>query len=57
MPGLSGMETGQTAVPEHAKEEAKNAILKLPDGSEVELPILLGAAGDKFIDIRKLLPS
>ena len=51
MPGL--ME-GNTAVPEHATE-GKPAVLKMPDGTEVELPILMGAAGDKFLDIRKLL--
>lgn len=45
---------GATVVPDHATE-GKPAVLKLPDGTEYELPILMGAAGDKFLDIRKLL--
>ncbi|GAB4816822.1 hypothetical protein N2152v2_003868 [Parachlorella kessleri] len=53
MGGLPLME-GKTAVPEHAAED-KPARLVFPDGTETELPILLGAFGDKFIDIRKLL--
>ena len=53
MGGLPLME-GKTAVPEHATED-KPARLVMPDGTETELPILLGAFGDKFLDIRKLL--
>jgi hypothetical protein len=55
MGGLPLME-GKTAVPEHATE-GKPAKLSMPDGMEVELPILMGAFGDKFLDIRKLLPQ
>lgn len=55
MGGLPLMD-GKTAVPDKATE-CKSALLKMPDGSEIELPVLLGAAGDKFIDIRKLMPQ
>lgn len=55
MGGLPMMD-GQTAVPAHA-QESQAAVLTMPDGTSVDLPILLGAAGDKFIDIRKLLPT
>ncbi len=53
MGGLPLME-GKTAIPEHAADW-KPAKLVMPDGAETELPILLGAFGDKFLDIRKLM--
>lgn len=57
MPGLLlDLKQGITAVPGVAKEEGV-AQLKMPDGSTIELPVLLDSNGAKFVDIRKLQPS
>jgi hypothetical protein len=60
MPGLIApvldLKQGITAVPGPAKEEGV-AQLKMPDGSIIELPVLLDSNGAKFVDIRKLQPS
>jgi hypothetical protein len=33
------------------------ATLRMPDGSEVQLPVLTDAAGALFVDVRKLQPE
>ncbi len=50
---MVGMVDGKTVVPDAPKEEGQ-ATLKMPDGSEIVLPVLLDSAGTQFIDIRKL---
>jgi hypothetical protein len=50
---LSHAKKGITAVP---VEHDGVATLKMPDGSQIELPVLLDANGGKFIDVRKLHP-
>jgi hypothetical protein len=57
MPGLLLVNQGITAVPVPAKKEEGVAQLKMPDGSIIELPVLLDSNGAKFVDIRKLQPS
>ena len=39
-----------------APKQAGTATLTLPDGTTLELPILLDSNGDRFVDIRKLQP-
>lgn len=56
MPGLKmDVSSGVTVVPSEPRQEG-TAILKMPDGSEIELPVLLDSNGAKFVDIRKLQP-
>ena len=59
MPGLkmdlSRFSAGITAVPKGPKGDG-SAVLKMPDGTTIDLPVLLDSNGDKFIDIRKLQP-
>jgi hypothetical protein len=45
-------EKGKTSAP----GQAGIATLTMPDGTTVELPVLLDSNGDKFVDIRKLQP-
>jgi hypothetical protein len=45
-------EKGKTSAP----RQAGIATLHMPDGTTVELPVLLDSNGDKFVDIRKLQP-
>ena len=42
--------------PAHDSPQPK-AMLRLPDGGELQLPLLIDAAGATFIDIRKLQPE
>ena len=39
------------------KPESNNAILNLPDGQSIELPVLVGTENEHAIDISKLRPS
>ena len=57
MPGLAVVDIAQgiTAIPKEAQQEG-TATLKMPDGQEIALPILLDSNGGKFVDIRKLQP-
>ena len=38
-------------------EGSGEAILKMPDGREIHLPALIDAAGNEFVDVRKLQPE
>jgi hypothetical protein len=38
------------------EEDAQNARLTLPDGTVVDIPLLVDAAGCLFLDVRKLQP-
>ncbi|KAK2077381.1 hypothetical protein QBZ16_004226 [Prototheca wickerhamii] len=53
---MVGMLDGKTVVPDAPREEGE-AVLKMPDGQEIKLPVLLDSAGAQFVDIRKLQPS
>lgn len=53
---MVGMVDGKTVVPDAPREEGE-AVLKMPDGSEIKLPVLLDSAGAQFVDIRKLQSS
>lgn len=53
---MVGMLDGLTVVPDAPREEGE-AILKMPDGQEIKLPVLLDSAGAQFVDIRKLQPG
>lgn len=56
MPGLAmDISLGITPVPAEPGHDGM-ATLKMPDGAEIELPVLLDANGGKFIDVRKLHP-
>lgn len=56
MPGLvMDVTSGVTMVPPEPRHEG-TATLKMPDGTEVELPVLLDSNGARFVDIRKLQP-
>ncbi len=39
------------------KPDSKSAILNLPDGQSIELPVLVGTENEHAIDISKLRPS
>jgi len=56
MPGLLDLKRGIIADPGVAKEGGV-AQLKMPDGSIIELPVLLDSNGANFVDIRKLQPT
>ena len=49
---MPGMPTG---FPCAAVEEGA-AVLRMPDGLEIELPVVTDAAGAKYVDIRRLQP-
>lgn len=46
---------GITAVPGEP-EQSGTAVIKMPDGTEIECPVLLDTNGAKFLDVRKLHP-
>ena len=48
------MATNGTGDPEQA---AALAMLRMPDGREIELPVMRDADGNQFVDVRKLHPS
>ena len=55
MPGITlDVAKGITVVPEEARQEG-TAVLKMPDGSSIDLPVLVDSA--KFVDVRKLQPT
>ncbi|DBA92912.1 hypothetical protein WJX79_000420 [Trebouxia sp. C0005] len=41
----------------HDVQDLGTVSLKLPDGQELELPLLKDAAGNRFLDVRKLQPT
>jgi hypothetical protein len=53
---ISDLKQGIAAVPGVPEVEGV-AQLKMPDGSIIELPVLLDSNGAKFVDVRKLQPS
>ena len=57
MPGITATDIakGITAVPGEAQKDGV-AHLNMPDGSVIELPVLIDSNGAKFVDIRKLQP-
>lgn len=55
MPGIMHHD-GVTPIPDSPRESG-TALLKMPDGQEITLPVLLGSSGDKFVDIRRLQPT
>ena len=56
MPGLTmDISRGITAVPGEP-EQSGTAVIKMPDGTEIECPVLLDTNGAKFLDVRKLHP-
>lgn len=42
---------------EHGVQELGMASVRLPDGQELELPLLKDASGNRFLDVRKLQPT
>ena len=57
MPGITlDVAKGITVVPEEARQEG-TAVLKMPDGSSIDLPVLVDSNGAKFVDVRKLQPT
>jgi hypothetical protein len=52
---MVGMVDGKTVIPDAPREDGE-AVLRMPDGSEIKLPVLLDSAGAQFVDIRKLQP-
>lgn len=52
---MVGMVDGKTVIPDAPREDGE-AVLKMPDGQEIKLPVLLDSAGAQFVDIRKLQP-
>lgn len=42
---------------EHDVKDLGMAVVKLPDGQQLDLPLLQDAAGNRFLDVRKLQPT